>query len=213
MLFPKWTNKTPVLATGVLTVVGVLVLIAFVYIISPYTQQVGYAPAQPVPYSHKLHAGDLGMDCRYCHVGVERSPVAMVPATATCMNCHTQIKPESERLLPIRESAATGEAVEWVRIHHVPDFVYFNHSVHVNAGVGCESCHGRIDQMEVVHQAKTLAMGWCLDCHRAPQKYLRPVEEVTTMGYEPPGDQLVLGMELREANNINPTQDCAGCHR
>jgi hypothetical protein len=213
MLFPKWTNKTPLLATGGLTVVGILVLIAFVYTISPYTQQVGYAPAQPVPYSHKLHAGDLGIDCRYCHVGVERSPVAMVPATATCLNCHTQIKPDSEKLLPVRESAATGGAVEWVRVHHVPDFVYFNHSVHVNAGVGCESCHGRIDQMEVVHQAKTLAMGWCLDCHRAPQKYLRPVEEVTTMGYEPPGDQLVLGMQLREARNINPTEDCAGCHR
>jgi hypothetical protein len=213
MLFPKWTNQTPPIVGVVLTVVGLLVLTAFVYTISPYTQQVGYAPEQPVPYSHKLHAGDLGMDCRYCHVGVEKSPVAMVPATATCMNCHTLIKPDSEKLLPIRESAATGEAVEWIRIHHVPDFVYFNHSVHVNAGVGCETCHGRIDQMEVVHQARTLAMGWCLDCHRAPEKYLRPVDEVTTMGYTPPGDQLALGLQLREAGDIHPTTDCAGCHR
>lgn len=213
MLFPKWTNKTPLLLGVASTVLGLVVLTAFVYVISPYTQQVGYSPTQPVPYSHKLHAGDLGIDCRYCHVGVEKSPVAMVPATATCMNCHTQIKPESEKLLPIRESAATGDAVQWVRIHHVPDFVYFNHSIHVNSGVGCETCHGRIDQMEVVHQAKTLAMGWCLDCHRAPEKYLRPVSEVTTMGYQPPGDQLTLGMQLRKAHNINPTQDCAGCHR
>jgi hypothetical protein len=153
------------------------------------------------------------MDCRYCHVGVERSPVAMVPASQTCMNCHTQIRPDSPNTLPVRESIATGVAVPWVRIHHSPDFVYFDHSIHVNSGVGCETCHGRIDRMDVVYQAKPLNMAWCLDCHRAPEKYLRPVSEVTTMGYQPPGDQLALGLELKKARNIMPTTNCSGCHR
>jgi hypothetical protein len=194
-------------------VAGVGAITAFVYVISPYSTQVGYAPEQPVPYSHKLHAGNLGMDCRYCHVGVERSPVAMVPASTTCMNCHAAVRPDSPNTAPIRESVATGGAVAWVRIHHAPDFVYFDHSVHVNAGVGCETCHGRIDQMDVVYQAKPLNMAWCLDCHREPEKYLRPVEAVTTMGYVPPGDQLALGAELVRANDVRPPLDCQGCHR
>lgn len=213
MLFPKWANRLPLLTGAGAILALVAVVAAFVYFISPYGTQVGYAPRQPVPYSHKLHAGDLGMDCRYCHVGVERSPVAMVPATQTCMNCHAQIKPDSPRLVPVRESFAAGTPVPWVRIHHSPDFVYFDHSVHVNAGVGCETCHGRVDRMEVVFQAKPLNMAWCLDCHRAPEKYLRPVSEVTTMGYQPPGDQLALGLELKQARNLQPTTNCSGCHR
>jgi len=213
MLFPEWANRTPAIAGGILTVVGIAVLSAFAYFISPYNTQVGYAPTQPVPYSHKLHAGDLGMDCQYCHVGAAQSPVAMVPATATCMNCHQQIKAESQKLLPVRDSDATGMPVEWIRIHHAPDFVFFDHSIHVNSGVGCKTCHGRIDQMEVVYQAEPLSMAWCLGCHRAPEKYLRPVEEVTTMGYEPPGDQITLGLELASARDIKPTTNCSGCHR
>jgi len=214
MLFPRWTNRAPVpLGIGV-TVVLVGAITAFAYYISPYSTQVGYAPKQPVPYSHKLHAGDLGMDCRYCHVAVERSPVAMVPATATCMNCHEKVKPNSENLILVRESLATGDPVEWVRIHHAPDFVYFDHSIHVNSGVGCETCHGRIDQMDVVYQAQPLSMAWCLDCHRRPEQYLRPVDQVTTMGYEPAsGDQLAFGLELKKAKNLNPTTNCGGCHR
>jgi hypothetical protein len=213
MLFPKWANRTPMLAGGLLTLVGVGAITAFAYYISPYSTQVGYAPTQPVPYSHKLHAGDLGIDCRYCHVGVERSPVAMVPATATCMNCHKVIKTESPKLQPVRDSFATGEPVPWVRIHHAPDFVYFDHSIHVNSGVGCETCHGRIDQMEVVHQAEPLSMGWCLDCHRNPEKYLRPLDQVTTMGYDAGENQTALGRELAAARNIHPTTNCSGCHR
>jgi len=213
MLFPKWANRTPIPVSAGLGLIAVGAITAFAYYISPYSTQVGYAPTQPVPYSHKLHAGDLGIDCRYCHAAVERSPVAMVPPTATCMNCHTLLKPDSPKLAPIRESYATGEAVEWIRIHHAPDFVYFNHSIHIHSGVGCETCHGRIDQMEVVHQAKPLNMAWCLDCHRNPEKYLRPVDQVTTMGYQPSGDQLTLGRELVQANNIHPTTNCAGCHR
>jgi hypothetical protein len=154
------------------------------------------------------------MDCRYCHVGAFTGPAAVVPPTETCMNCHAQIRKDSALLLPVRESMATGLPVEWVRIHRLPDFAYFPHNVHVNAGVGCETCHGRIDQMAVVAQAKPLNMAWCLECHRAPEKYLRPVDEVTTMGYEPPGgDQLALGLSLKEAGGIHPTQNCSGCHR
>jgi hypothetical protein len=214
MLFPKWANRAPLYVLAGLTVLLVGGATAFIYVISPYSTQVGYAPHQPVPYSHKLHAGDLGMDCRYCHVGVFAGPAAVVPPTETCMNCHAVIRKDSEKLRPVRESYATGGPVEWIRIHRVPDFAYFNHSVHVNAGVGCETCHGRIDQMEVVAQAKPLNMAWCLDCHRAPEKYLRPVDQVTTMGYVPPGgDQLAHGLALKEAGGIAPTQNCSGCHR
>jgi hypothetical protein len=213
MLFPKWANRTPLPIAAGLGVAVVALIAAFIYTISPWSTQVGYAPRQPVPYSHKLHAGNLGMDCRYCHVGVERSPVAMVPATATCMNCHAQVKKDSDKLILVRESYETGKPVEWVRIHHSPDFVYFPHSVHVNAGVGCESCHGRIDQMEVVRQAKPLSMGWCLDCHRAPEKYVRPVDAVTAMGYVAAGDQLAVGRALVRAKNLRPPTDCSACHR
>jgi hypothetical protein len=130
------------------------------------------------------------------------------------MNCHKQILPESEALRPVRESMATGLPVEWIRIHRLPDFAYFDHSAHVNAGVGCESCHGRIDQMITVAQAEPLNMAWCLDCHRAPEQALRPVSEVTTMGYVPPGgDQLALGLHLKEAGGIAPPENCSGCHR
>ena len=214
MMFPEWANRTPIpLALGV-GLVAIVAISAFGYYISPYSTQVGYAPEQPVSYSHKLHAGDLGMDCRYCHVGVERSPVAMVPATQTCMNCHHLVKKDSDKLTLVRESYETDAAVEWIRIHHSPDFVYFDHSIHVTSGVGCETCHGRIDQMEVVVQAQPLSMGWCLDCHRNPEKFLRPVDEVTTMGYLPAGgDQLAAGLELKQAGGINPTTNCQGCHR
>lgn len=213
MLFPRWTNRTPLpvaAAAGVLLILGIT---AFAYYISPHSTQVGYAPTQPVPYSHKLHAGALGMDCRYCHVAAERSPVAMVPPTATCMNCHATIKTDSPRIAPLKASYETGSPVEWVRIHHSPDFVYFNHSAHLNAGVGCETCHGRIDQMEVVRQAQPLNMAWCLDCHRNPEKYVRPAEAITAMGYTPARDQLELGRELVQARNIHPPTDCGACHR
>lgn len=212
MLFPKWVNRA---STAILAVVPVLlagVVAAFAYYISPYSTQVGYAPEQPIPYSHKLHAGDYGIDCRYCHVGVEQSAVAMIPPAETCMNCHAQVRKDSPNILPIQESYLTGKPIEWVRIHKTPDFAYFDHSVHVNAGIGCVSCHGRIDQMEVVYQAEPLSMGWCLDCHRNPEQHLRPVEEVTNMAWQAE-NQLELGLRLKQEKNINPTQDCSGCHR
>ena len=210
-IFPKWTNQVPrKLLIGIIVLANV-VIVSVWYFFSPRFLDVGYAPTQPVPYSHKLHAGQLGLDCQYCHTSVAISKQANVPATQTCMNCHNQIKTDSEKLAPIRESWATGQPVEWVRVHNLADYAYFNHAAHVTVGVGCESCHGRIDKMEVVYQAEPLSMGWCLDCHREPEKFLRPVEEVTTMGYKA-DDQMKLGAELVEKNNVSPPQYCQGCH-
>jgi hypothetical protein len=177
------------------------------------TTAVGYQPAQPVPYSHALHAGDLGIDCRYCHTGVEISAQATLPPTQTCMNCHQKIRSQSPKLLPVRESFASGLPVPWVRVHDLPDYVYFNHSAHVTRGIGCVSCHGRVDRMEVVSQVEPLTMGWCLGCHREPERFLRPVEFVTKLDWVPPESPATLGQRLRDEKNINPSTDCATCHR
>jgi hypothetical protein len=212
MLFPKWANRATLAVLGGAPVLIVGAVTAFAYYISPYTTQVGYAPEQPVPYSHKLHAGDLGIDCRYCHTSVDEGPRANVPPTETCMNCHTTVLPESPNILPLKESYLTGSAMEWVRVHNLPDYVYFDHSVHVSAGVGCVSCHGRVDHMEVVAQAQPLSMGWCLDCHRSPENHLRPADKVTDMSWTAE-DQLAMGTRLREEKNLHPTTNCSGCHR
>lgn len=212
-VFPRWANKTRQiigLAMGGMP----LYLTAFVtYGFSPKTTDVGYQPKQPVPYNHAKHAGEFGMDCRYCHSTVDQGSHAAIPPTKTCMNCHTLVHPKSPKLLPVRESFATGQPVEWVKVHDLPDYVYFNHSAHVTRGVGCVSCHGRVDQMPVVYQHEPLSMGWCLECHRAPEKNLRPPEEVTNMAWKAPGDPVAYGAELRKQNNINPPTDCSTCHR
>ena len=212
MIFPKWSNRAAVAVLVVVPVILVGVISVFAFYISPYNSQAGFAPRQPIPYSHKLHAGDLGIDCRYCHGNVERSPVAMVPPTEVCMNCHEKILPENPNILVVKESYVTGKPIPWERIHRLPQYVYFDHSIHVNSGIGCASCHGRIDHMDVVHQAKTLSMGWCLDCHRNPEKYLRPEDRITDMAWAAE-DQAALGLELREQKQIHPTTDCSGCHR
>ena len=211
--FPKWTW---VLRPGIaLAAVGGLVYVSIVVYLgfSPIATDVGYSPEQPVPYSHALHVGQLGMDCRYCHTGVEVAAIAAIPPTQTCMNCHSKVRANSEKLIPIRESYATGMPVPWIRVHDLPDFVYFDHSAHIRRGVGCVSCHGRIDTMEVVFQAEALSMGWCLKCHRSPEQHLRPVEFVTQLDWVPEEDQLAMGSRLRETNNINPPTDCNTCHR
>jgi len=211
--FPKWTwvlrPAIAIAAVGGLLYASVLVYLGF----SPQATDVGYMPTQPVPYSHALHVGQLGMDCRYCHTGVEIAAAAAIPPTQTCMNCHSKVRANSEKLIPIRESYATGMPVPWIRVHDLPDYVYFNHSAHVRRGVGCVSCHGRIDTMEVVFQAKELSMGWCLECHRNPERHLRPVEFITQLDWVPEEDQLVLGARLRELNNIDPKETCNTCHR
>lgn len=210
-IFPKWTNQVPrKILIGLFVLVNAIILLIW-YFFSPQYLDVGYAPTQPVPYSHKLHVSQLGLDCQYCHTNVFDSKVSNIPATQTCMNCHNQIKTDSDKLEPVRESWETGEPIEWVRVHNLPDFAFFDHSAHVNVGVGCESCHGRVDKMDVVYQAEPLSMSWCLDCHRQPEKALRPVEEVTTMGYKVE-NQLELGAELVKKNNVSPPQYCQACH-
>jgi Cytochrome c7 and related cytochrome c len=171
---------------------------------------------QPVPFSHEHHVGGLGIDCRYCHTSVENSSFANIPPTKTCMNCHSEIWSTSPTLEPVRASYRTGQSIEWTRVYDLPDFVYFNHSIHVNKGVGCESCHGRVDQMPLTWQAVNLQMDWCLDCHRHPERALRPREFITKMGYEPAGNQEEIGRKLMAEYNIQSTRfltSCSTCHR
>jgi hypothetical protein len=212
-IFPKWTNKIPVYAVLLVTFLTIGVIGYIWYYWSPEYTDVGYRPVQPVEYSHKLHAGDLGMDCRYCHSSVEQSAKANVPATQTCMNCHTLVKTDSKKLLPVRESWTTGQPIEWIRIHKIADYAYFDHSAHLNAGVGCASCHGNVAQMVEVMQVEPLSMGWCLECHRNPDEHLRPVSEITNMDWTPPENQRDLAAKIKKEKNINPPVDCSGCHR
>lgn len=211
VIFPRWLNHLPTAVALAAPMVGLGAVLALFYWGAPAFTDVGYQPDQPVPFSHRLHAGELGMDCLYCHNTVERAALAAIPPAATCMNCHATVKKDSAKLAPIRESFETGKPVEWVRVHMVPDYAYFDHSVHVANGVGCVDCHGRIDQMEKVTQVKPLGMSWCLDCHRKPEKRLRPVSEVTNMtwhddSYRPADDPL-------RSRQPDPPQHCSGCHR
>lgn len=215
-IFPKWVDSLrPVLGASLLFGLPVFVIVLVWLGGSPKTLQVGYMPDQPVPYSHALHAGELGIDCRYCHNTVENAAHAAIPPTQTCMNCHAKIRTESPKLAPVRASYASGTAVEWVRIHDLPDYVYFNHSAHVTRGIGCVECHDRVDTMEVVYQANPLSMGWCLDCHRNPNSRIRPKEFVTDMDWEPSAGETreALGTRLRQEYGINPSEDCSTCHR
>lgn len=209
-VFPRWANHARQLVGLALGGAPIYLTALVWYGFSPQTTDVGYQPKQPVPYSHALHAGQMGIDCRYCHTTVDQAALAAIPPTETCMNCHRLVRKDSPRLLAVRESHATGMPVEWVKVHNLPDYVYFNHSAHVTRGVGCASCHGRVDQMEEVHQVQPLSMSWCLDCHRAPEQHLRPPAEVTNMNFQPDAAQ---GAELRKLNNINPPTYCSGCHR
>jgi hypothetical protein len=214
-VFPRWVDELKPLVAGLGLGLPVFLVFLVWYGGSPATTDVGYAPAQPVPYSHALHAGELGIDCRYCHNTVEVAAHAAVPPTQTCMNCHTNIRRTSPKLVAVRESNATGLPVPWVRVHDLPDYVYFNHSAHVMRGVGCVECHDRIDKMEVVYQAKKLSMGWCLDCHRNPDAHLRPPQLATQMDWQPPAgiDRAAYGRTIREQLKLNPSEDCSTCHR
>src|SRR5262245_8013627 len=186
-IFPEWT-ETLRRWINLLVLGAPVYLVALVaYGVTPEALRIGYQPDQPVPYSHALHAGELGLDCRYCHTTVERAGKAAVPPAATCMNCHSIVKKDSDALAPIREAFAEhNDSVKWVRVHDLPDYVYFNHQAHVNAAVGCETCHGRIDQMVKVYQAKPLTMEWCINCHKNPTPNLRKPENITKMGYDDP---------------------------
>jgi cytochrome c7-like protein len=180
---------------------------------SPYMTQAGVARIQPVQFSHQHHVGGMGLDCRYCHTSVEKSATAGIPPTQTCMNCHSQIWSQSPELEAVRDSFRTGKSLEWVRVHDLPEFAYFNHSAHVNKGMGCSTCHGRIDRMPLVWQEKSLQMEWCLECHRAPEKFVRPQGEVWNAAYEPPSNQLELGRKLVQEYGLKPRTSCSTCHR
>ena len=180
---------------------------------SPYVTQSGVAREQPIPFSHAHHVAGIGIDCRYCHASVETSATAGIPPTKTCMNCHSQIWSNSPTLEPVRESFRAERSIEWVKVHDLPDFVYFNHSAHVNQGVGCTTCHGRVDRMPLMWQESSLTMEWCLDCHRNPERYLRPREQVFNAAYEPPDDQLALGRSLVKEYRIHTRTSCSTCHR
>lgn len=185
LIFPKTADRYIRIAFSGFLFAVITALTLFAYLSQPKVTDTGYSPVQPLPYSHKLHAGNLGMDCRYCHAGVESSARAGIPATEVCLNCHSRVKSQSPLLAKVRESYATGQPIPWVRVHRLPDYVYFNHAVHVKAGVSCVSCHGRVDQMAEVRQVQPLSMAWCLDCHRNPAA----------------------------AIHIAPPANCSGCHR
>ncbi len=212
-IFERWANELPLRIAAASLVAGGLVVGGIWYFFSPSYTDVGYQPEQPVAYSHKLHAGDLGINCLYCHATVDRAPVAVVPPTETCLNCHRVVKQNSPLLASIRESASSNRPMAWVRVHNLPGFSYFDHRPHLRAGVGCASCHGRIDKMDVVAQSQPLSMSWCLDCHRNPDPHLRPSHEVTNMDWSPPKDQLQSAALIKKAKKLNPPLDCAACHR
>jgi hypothetical protein len=195
---------------GVFILAGLAYIASVVYA-SPYYTQANVVRDQPVQFSHKHHVDGLGIDCRYCHTTVEESAFAGIPATETCMSCHSQIWTNAPALEPVRSSYRTGESIPWVRVHDLPDFVQFNHSIHVAKGIGCVSCHGRVDQMPLTWQEHTLFMQWCLDCHRNPEVHVRPRDRVFDMAWERPDDP-EYGRELLKAHRIQNKTACSYCH-
>jgi len=248
-LFPRWTNYVPLKLAICAGIAGIGIIAAFTYYATPDTQRVGYMPSQPIPYNHELHVQQLGLDCRYCHSFVEHSGHANVPSANTCWNCHQHVKTDSPKLEPLRRAVDEtyenydGKPIEWVRVHRVPDYAYFNHSAHVNRGVSCESCHGEVHEMEEVYHAKSLTMGFCLECHRNPENNIRPLEEVYNLDYDADtylaenqevadlveafisndeelsekagklSSQQKLGHYLKNHWNVQPKESCATCHR
>jgi hypothetical protein len=180
---------------------------------SPYVTQAFVAREQPVPFSHAHHVGDVGIDCRYCHTTVETSPFAGIPPTRTCMNCHTQLFSDSPTLEPVRASLRDGTPIVWTRVHDLPDFVYFDHSIHVNKGVACVTCHGRVDRMALMWKVASLQMEWCVSCHRDPGPSLQPRETIALLDWQPGADRAVVGARLMKEYNVRTRTDCSTCHR
>jgi Cytochrome c7 and related cytochrome c len=213
-IFRKSANTlSKVSIFGLLFLVSSLILLAIVLARSSYVTRQQIFVEQPLQFSHMHHVTDDGIDCRYCHTSVETSSFAGIPPTKTCMNCHSVLFANAAFLEPVRASFRDNRPLHWVRVHDLPDFVYFNHSIHIKKGVGCETCHGRIDQMPLTYQQNSLLMEWCVDCHRNPAPNLRPRAEITTMGYRPAKDQAELGPELMKAYNVHPSISCSTCHR
>ena len=209
----SWNRLPWIVAVGVGVALVAIITVATYYLSPSYTQ-VGYSPRQPIAYSHRLHVREFGIDCRYCHVNVERSPVAMLPPTQTCMNCHQLVKMDSPQLAAIRKSWESGARIEWIRVHRIADYASFDHSSHVNVGVGCSECHGRVDEMDQVQQVQPLSMAWCLDCHRdvrqkqGASKFIRPRSEITNMEWKPD-----VAHPSALPRRLEPPEHCTACHR
>jgi hypothetical protein len=220
-IFPKWTNRLPRMILIGAVLVGTALVAGAWYYLTPKYSRVGYQPIQPVAFSHATHSGQLGIDCRYCHSAVDKSWYSNIPGGSTCMNCHNQVLKDDPRLALVRESAASGKPIPWVQIHRTPDFVYFNHSVHVNRGISCVECHGKINEMEEVYHYQPLSMTFCLDCHRDPARKLRPLDKITDLNWKAPGstseesaeNQRKQGEKFMHDWRVEKLQNCSACHR
>jgi len=220
-VFPRWTNRLPGQIIFGLLLIGGVVTAGLNYYFTPKYTRVGYQPTQPVPFSHSIHVNQLGLDCRYCHDGVEKSWYSNVPAADTCINCHSAVRADDPKLEPIRASYKdANKPVEWVQIHKLPDYVYFNHSVHVNRGVSCVECHGRVDKMDEVRHEKHFSMTFCLDCHRElspengdPNKRLRPLEKITDLAYDRSKDPANKDRNFVKEWHVKTSENCSACHR
>ena len=220
MIFPKWTNSLPLVLGAIAGLAGAGVAAGVTIYLTPKYYRAGYQPVQPVPFSHKVHAGQLGLDCRFCHNGVEKSWFANLPGASTCMNCHNQVMKDDPLLQIVRDSATNNTPIAWVQVHKVPDYVFFNHSVHVTRGISCVECHGRIDQMDEVQHVKSLSMSFCLDCHRNPAAAIRPPDKVTKLDWQWSTNSLE-AEQMQEVNGqkfvhdwkVESLQSCSACHR
>ena len=220
-VFPRWTNRLPGQIIFGLLLIGGVVTAGLNYYFTPKYTRVGFQPTQPVPFSHSIHVKQLGLDCRYCHDGVEKSWYSNVPAADTCMNCHSAVRADDPKLEPVRASYKdANKPVEWVQIHKLPDYVYFNHSVHVNRGVSCVECHGRVDEMDEDRHEKHFSMTFCLDCHRElspengdPNKRLRPLDKITDLAYDRSSDPDNKDRNFVKEWHVKTSENCSACHR
>jgi len=213
-IFHRSTNAIArMMILGAVLILAIVTWLLVVVFRSDYLTEVRVVREQPVPFSHKHHVADDGLDCRYCHTSVETSAFAGLPPTETCMTCHSQIWADSPMLEPVRASIRSNTPLRWTRVHDLPDFVYFDHSIHVNKGIGCSTCHGAVDEMPLMWRENTLLMEWCLDCHRAPERYVRPREAVFRMDWTPPPNQHEVGRRLVTQYKIRTLTDCYTCHR
>jgi hypothetical protein len=213
-VFPPWSNTAFRLAIATLAIGGFVVLAApMIWVRTKWARDQWNVVDQPVEFDHRHHARDDGIDCRYCHNTVDRAATAGIPSTEKCMGCHAQIWTQSPMLEVVRRSYFSGAPIPWNRVYQVPGFVYFNHSIHVSKGFGCATCHGRVDEMAAIYQVPTLTMGWCLDCHRNPEEYIRPLDQITNMGWSAGDRQIELGRELVKQRGIRSLTNCTTCHR